>query len=253
MICVFPANATDFSTNGLGALIPTSCTVNETLNGEWELSLSHPLDENGKWARLQYGNIIKAPVPAAATPRVKLVAQEDGAVIYRVSTQTDPLNLRAGPSTDTARIGSYRKGTEVMLANKTNSEWYEVFCGDGKRGYMSAQYLTYVRTETREAFETGVIIEARQLREQPFRIYRVVPSLTEVQVYARHIFYDLMDNMIVSYKPTAGVAGSNVVNGIFSRCQSPHSFTVYTDLTGTTDEIAFENINPVRRFWAKGA
>ena len=245
MLCVFAANDTDFSTNGLAVLNPTACTVTETLNGEWELSLTHPLDENRKWTYLQYGNIIKAPVPAAATPRVKLVAQEDGAVIYKVTTQTDPLNLRAGPSTDTKRIGSYRKGTEVMLANKTSSEWYEVFCPDGKRGYMSAQYLTYERTESREAFETGVIIEARQLREQPFRIYRVVPTLTSVQVYARHIFYDLMDNMIVSYKPTAGVAGSNVVNGIFQNCQSPHGFSVYTDLTGTTDEIAFENVNPV--------
>ena len=35
MICVYPADCTDFSSNGLGAVTPMSCTVTETLNGEW--------------------------------------------------------------------------------------------------------------------------------------------------------------------------------------------------------------------------
>ena len=45
MISIFPADAMDFSSNGLCALTPSSCLVNETLNGEWELQLVHPLDE----------------------------------------------------------------------------------------------------------------------------------------------------------------------------------------------------------------
>ena len=45
MISIFPADATDFSSNGLCALAPSSCLVNETLNGEWELQLVHPLDD----------------------------------------------------------------------------------------------------------------------------------------------------------------------------------------------------------------
>ncbi len=245
MICVFPSNVTDFSTLGLGAVTPTACSVTETLNGEWELTLTHPLDDNGKWTRLQVGNVIKAPVPAAPTPRVNMISQTDARVIYRVTTQVDPLNLRSGPSTTYKWIATYRKGTEVVLIAKTNDDWFEVVCPDGKRGYMSTQYLTYVRTEDSTAIATGQIIESRQLREQPFRIYRIVPELTQVTAYARHIFYDLMDNMIVSYKPNAGVSGVNVVNNIFSRTQSPHDFTVYTDLTGTADEITFENINPV--------
>ena len=36
---------------------------------------------------------------------------------------------------------------------------------------------------------------------KPFRIYRVVPELDKVTVYARHIFYDLLDNMIKFLKP----------------------------------------------------
>ena len=48
MICVYPAACTDFSGNGLGAVRPQSCTVTETLNGEWELTLVHPIDEYAK-------------------------------------------------------------------------------------------------------------------------------------------------------------------------------------------------------------
>ena len=44
MICVYPADCTDFSSNGLGAVTPMSCTVTETLNGEWELTLVHDIE-----------------------------------------------------------------------------------------------------------------------------------------------------------------------------------------------------------------
>ncbi len=41
MICVYPADCTDFSTNGNGTLAPLSAEVTETLNGEYELTLVH--------------------------------------------------------------------------------------------------------------------------------------------------------------------------------------------------------------------
>ena len=49
MICVYAPNETDFSMNGLGAVMPSSCAVTETLNGEWELEMTHPIDEFGKY------------------------------------------------------------------------------------------------------------------------------------------------------------------------------------------------------------
>ncbi|MDD6050559.1 MAG: hypothetical protein PUC00_04730 [Clostridiales bacterium] len=82
MICVFPSNATDFASNGLCVLTPTACSVTETLNGEWELSMTHPLDERDKWTYLQIGSIIRAPVPATMTPRVSLVSQTTGWSVY---------------------------------------------------------------------------------------------------------------------------------------------------------------------------
>ena len=85
MICVYPVDCTDFSTNGNGTLSPLSAEVTETLNGEYELTLVHPIDEAGKWQRLVEGCILRAPVPAAMTPRVNFSAPGDdsGAEVYR--------------------------------------------------------------------------------------------------------------------------------------------------------------------------
>lgn len=132
-------------------------------------------------------------------------------LVYRVSTQTDPLRLRSGTGTNYKILAMYSKGTEVIVVDKTTSDWYEVICPDGKHGYMATAYLTYVRTERQTVnAQTGYqnsVIEQRQLRDQPFRIYRVIPELDKVTVYARHVYYDLMDNMIKSYKPSSTTLG----------------------------------------------
>lgn len=254
MICVYPADCTDFSNNGLGAVTPMSCTVTETLNGEWELTLVHDIDERGKWTRLSEGCILRAPVPAAMTPRVDLVTQQYqtstyDVQIYKITTKSGPLHLRSGTGTNYRILGKYKKGREVIVLNKTTSSWYEVTAPDGKHGYMASQYLTFQRTET-QTVQTNVgfrnqVIEARQLRDQPFRIYRVVPELDKVTVYARHIFYDLLDNMIKSLKPSPSAVGASVVQSLSGACLSSHDFSFYSDLTSTAEDVEWENVNPV--------
>ena len=189
MICVYPAACTDFSGNGLGVVRPQSCTVTETLNGEWELTLVHPIDEYGKWTRLSEGNILRAPVPAAMTPRVQIsVPGEDTRLdVYRVDTDTPEasvrggtLRLRTGPGEGYSVLKQYANGTEVQVLSKTNAQWYEVVLPDGKRGYMSTTFLRYVRTEGSVSEAVNTVVASRQLRDQPFRIYRVVPELSKV-------------------------------------------------------------------------
>ena len=254
MICVYPADCTDFSGNGLGAVTPMSCTVTETLNGEWELTLVHDIDERGKWTRLSEGCILRAPVPAAMTPSVGLVTQQYqtstyDVQIYKITTKSGPLHLRSGTGTNYRILGKYKKGREVIVLNKTTSSWYEVTAPDGKHGYMASQYLTFQRTET-QTVQTNVgfhnqVIEARQLRDQPFRIYRVVPELDKVTVYARHIFYDLLDNMIKILKPSPSAVGASVVQSLSGACLSSHDFSFYSDLTSTAEDVEWENVNPV--------
>ena len=231
-----------------------SCTVTETLNGEWELTLVHDIDERGKWKRLSEGCILRAPVPAAMTPSVDLVTQQYqtstyDVQIYKITTRSGPLHLRSGSGTNYKILGKYKKGREVIVLNKTTSSWYEVTAPDGKHGYMASQYLTFQRTET-QTVQTNVgfhnqVIESRQLRDQPFRIYRIVPELDKVTVYARHIFYDLLDNMIKSLKPSPSAVGASVVQSLSGACLSAHDFSFYSDLTSTAEDVEWENVNPV--------
>ena len=252
MICVYSSDCTDFSNNGLGPVNPQSCIVTETLNGEWELTLVHPIDELGKWQRLAEGNILRAPVPAGMTPQVNLVSQSAGYDIYKITTKRDPLRLRSGTGTKYKILGKYKKGTEVILLNKTSDTWYEVSCPDGRHGYMSAEYLTFVRSTGTPAQATGEVIEARQLRDQPFRIYRVVPELDKITVYARHVFYDLLDNMIKKIEPSSSMAGATVAQNISSNCLSEHDFTFYSDLTATAEGVLIENVNPIEALLGEG-
>ena len=126
LICVYPADCTDFSGNGLGVVTPMSCIVSETLNGEWELTLVHDIDERGKWTRLSEGCILRAPVPAAMTPSVDLVTQQYqtstyDVQIYKITTKSGPLHLRSGTGTNYKILGKYKKGREVIVLNKTTS------------------------------------------------------------------------------------------------------------------------------------
>ena len=223
MICVYPADCTDFSTNGNGTIEPTSAQVTETLNGEYELQLVHPIDEAGKWQRLVEGCILRAPVPAATTPRVHFSAPGDdsGTEIYRINTdfagaetRKGTLNLRSGPGRKYKILAAYKNTLTVQVIAKTSSAWYEVTAPDGKHGYMDTTYLVFDHREGSASEAVSSVVEERQLRDQPFRIYRIVPDLDKITVYARHVFYDLLDNMIQSYKPSSSAAGASVVQTV---------------------------------------
>lgn len=245
MITVYSADATDFSGNGLGALLPESCLVSETLNGEYELTLIHPIDEGGKFRRLAEGNILRAPVPAGKTPRLETGGMAAAATeIWKVATRRSKLYLRSKPTTSSKALGLYRKGTEVTLVEKTSGEWYEVIVPDGKRGYMYASYLDYVRTETTGQAAEKAVVEARRLRDQPFRIYKIVPTLENITVYARHIFYDLMDNMVSEYKPGDNATGAQAFAGLAGATLSEHEFTFYSDVDAKAEDVEIIDKNP---------
>ena len=190
MLCVYPPDSTDFSSNGLGTIAPSSALVKETLNGEYELEIVHPLDDTGKWHRLQEGYIIRAPVPSGTTPQVALAykALSEGKAIYKVNTKRNPLVLRSSTAAKYKKLGKYKKGKQVIVLEQTTSTLWKVVCPDGKRGYMPAASLAFVRNTSDYADAVGAVIEGHQLRDQPFRIYRVVPELDKVTAYARHIF-----------------------------------------------------------------
>lgn len=253
MITIYEANATDFGGNGLGTLAPESCLVSETLNGEYEVTLVHPIDEAGKFRRLQENRILRVPVPAGKTPRMAMSAQNQTITeIYKVTTGGMRLYLRAKPSQSAKGIHAYKPNTEVVLIAKTNAQWYEVTTPDGKHGYMWAGNLTYVRTETTGAAAEEAIREPTILRDQPFRIYRIVPTMTNITVYARHIFYDLMDNMVSSYAPDANTTGAAALTGLMAAALSAQDFTFYSDLDTTAEGVEITDKNPAEAIMGDG-
>ena len=248
MITIYAPNATDFSTLGLGALAPYECTVEEQAGGMYELTMTHPMDEAGKWLNIGVGCIVKAPAPVRETP----LADEDadGEIptepvtvtrkIYKVQTNTGAnLHLRQGPSTSTRILSKYRPGTEVVVLSQASGWGQVIVCSSGATGYMSMQYLVYVRDETEtiagDAPSPERVVYPVQSRMQLFRIYKVERDAAEreVRVEARHIFYDLLGDPTKNEYAPEGAAADAAVEELFARALNPHGFTVHSQLTGT--------------------
>ena len=216
MLCVYQPDCTDFSGNGIGTISPSSALVKETLNGEYELEIVHPFDRNGKWRRLAEGYIIRAPVPSGTTPQVQLA--------YKEFSEGKPSTGSAPPGTHwycghpwTANIkslGNTRKAKKSSSWNRQMIHTGKSCVPTGSGGYMPYASLSFVRNTSGYADTAGAVIEGRQLRDQPFRIYRVVPELDQVTAYARHIFYDLLDNMVKKCEALNTTSGKTVVDQI---------------------------------------
>lgn len=259
MITIYEKDATDFSTNGLGTLDPTSCEVHELLNGTWEVTLTHPIDEFGKWQRLALERIIRVPVPAGRTPAVTVMTQSastEQVKVYQVSGVSEEyngvLNLRTKPNTSSSIIGSYDNGTKVIRLDDTDYSgsgytWYNVSTPDGRKGYMLSGNLSLSGSQT-VSIEEAVkeVMQPKDLREQPFRIYSITPGINELTVKALHISYDLIWNTILKYEPAATDTADVVFSHLGTECiDTNHKFSFYSDLTTTAEEVVFENVNPI--------
>lgn len=81
------------------------------------------------------------------------------------------------------------------------------------------------------------------MENQLFRIYRTRKTLDSIQVEARHIFYDLLDNLIDETR-TVNQSGQPAIQNILNATQYPHRFEGLSDIT-TTGNIELILCNPV--------
>lgn len=63
MICVFDIGNENFTGNGDAVLTPMECKLKNVAGGGYDLTMTHPIDPEGKWKHLVPGAVIKAPVP----------------------------------------------------------------------------------------------------------------------------------------------------------------------------------------------
>lgn len=240
-ICIYEPKATDFSTNGMGLLTPIRCTVSAEGCGMFELELTQPIDESMRWAQLQKGCIIKAPVPTRESPLyedieditagVPVTRQRDIYVVYNTSVG---VYMRSGPGKGYKNYGYLKNGAEVVLLDKVNDNWLHVCVVKGGRVcYMSTKYLKYSRTEPEVITQTQIVgkrvIEYMQSQDQLFRIYSVERDSRKMTATAKamHIFYDWRANIINGKYEPDGVALGTVLQEMQAKLMVDMDFQLH--------------------------
>lgn len=61
MIQIYKPENLEFDKNGDMVLFPESATVHAVLNGDWEVSMSHPIDDEGRWKYIEDEAVLKMP------------------------------------------------------------------------------------------------------------------------------------------------------------------------------------------------
>lgn len=256
MISIYAPNATDFSNNGLSLLLPIECTIEEQANGMYELTLVHPITSDLRWAQIQNGCIIKADAPKRESPLYEVEAIESGETtatvtrkLYRVDVNTR-LRLRAKPNTSSKILGRYKDGTEVVQLQDMGNGWYHVMIRKGgATGYMSANYLDYVKTITETVTTTKPVtrqgISVQPAREQLFRIYstEVNTDAHTVTAKAMHVFYDLRGNPVGKAYAPENTDANTAAKEVFGAALIPNDFELHSYLSGTvTGDYGFKSL-----------
>ncbi|HQC53548.1 MAG TPA: phage tail spike protein, partial [Lentisphaeria bacterium] len=269
MIWIYEQGHEDFSTNGLGSLLPARCEIKEEQNGAYELELDHPIDKDGLFGLLKTGRVIKAPVPAQTTPIIRmpsttsyevwetsakakvytkksttlgstisvtvpgidLKSKKYDVVAVRGLTENEPKTVTKWQSNGNRVLEKVEAGIEVSVLEKDGA-WYKVTTPNGNTGWMQAASLTLVATIAARPPET---IQERKIRDQLFRIYRAEKDTEagEVKVWARHISYDLLGNVLLDCNVNDKTVTQAIAQIDAACTQADHGFTVYTDSTAT--------------------
>lgn len=78
---------------------------------------------------------------------------------------------------------------------------------------------------------------------QPFRIYNTTPSMDRIKVNARHIFYDLLDNLCGNIVSVGTAA--QAMAAVHAAMAYPMPFSFSTDIT-KTGRLTASRVNPVQ-------
>lgn len=133
MICVYDIGSANYQNNGDAILIPTKCTIKNIAAGQYDLTMDHPIDPDGKWAHLQPEAIIKAPIPA------ELIENAYAGMDVDVYTTTEKADLREGPSEPTPiTYGAWSSGSTYSAGSKVSYDGRNYQCNqfDESSGYI---------------------------------------------------------------------------------------------------------------------
>ena len=119
MICVFDIGNSNYTGNGDAVLQPTECRLRNIAGGNYDLTMTHPIDPEGKWRHLVPGAIIRTPVPEEEIENAYAGYAVD---VYKTTTEAA---LREGPSEPTtitysgwSQYNTYSPGSKVTSGGK---------------------------------------------------------------------------------------------------------------------------------------
>lgn len=129
-------------------------------------------------------------------------------------------------------------GLGMLVPN--SGEVYEEFNGDFTLTFQHP----YDASGKWKRIEIDRIVLAETPRgRQPFRIYYYKPTMNGIEVQARHLFYDLLDNICESVAYSGSAQGA--MDAIKEGLSVPMPFTFYTDISCDTGGIGCTMDNPV--------
>lgn len=118
MICIYDIGNENFDRNGDAVLTPISGSHRQIAAGNYDLTMVHPIDPEGKWAHLVPDAIIKAPVPEETIENAYSGLAVD---VYKTTTAAA---LRSGPSEPTPiSYGAWNPNATYSVGDKVSVVW----------------------------------------------------------------------------------------------------------------------------------
>lgn len=273
---IYDQDCKDFANIGLcGRLSESLCEFEEVANGMAELTMEHPIDDDGRYLLLVPGRIIKASVPVRNIPELDGETHEWITAVERWYVRNDATKLqrsvynkrddqvtaakeRADSSEDKTkydkkRLRVLKKGTRVTVLRNYGDLYPEYRIRVGKTtGYIDKTALRdgvvyeYEASISSESLDGWLerLAPSWRTKEQLFRIYSVVRDDDKVVVHARHIFFDNAYTL-TTYENTGNPSISTVLTGIENNRCGQCLTDFWTNIQGTQSGAHYENKNIV--------
>lgn len=144
MIQVYSPGNTDFEHNGDMTLFPTEAMVHPILNGEWEVNLEHPIDQEGRWKYIVEEAVVKmSSFNGDQLFRIKKKEKDDGGV----TAELQPIFMDA--KDDCFLL-------DVRPTDKTGQQALDIMTAPNKK-YKASSNISLVSTAY---YQTKNLIEA---------------------------------------------------------------------------------------------
>lgn len=144
MIQIYRPENTGYEKNGDMTLLPTTAMVHAVLNGEWEATLEHPIDEDGRWKYITEDAVVKMPsFNGDQLFRIKKKEKSDGGI----TAEMQPIFMDAK---DDCFL------TDVRPTEKTGQQALDMMTAPNKK-YSARSNITNISTAY---YQTKNLIEA---------------------------------------------------------------------------------------------